>query len=192
MIAILDYKAGNISSVQNALQKLNVESTLTREVKALKTADKIIIPGVGEASTAMQDLNANGLIEIIQNLKQPVLGICLGMQLLCEYSEEGETDCIGIFKTKVKRFPSKEIVPHMGWNNFSEVKGPLFNHVSLKDDVYFVHSYYAEIVKETIAITDYILPFSAAFQNDNFFGTQFHPEKSDRIGSQILTNFLAL
>jgi glutamine amidotransferase len=192
MIAILDYKAGNISSVQNALQKLNVESTLTREVKALKTADKIIIPGVGEASTAMQDLNANGLIEIIQNLKQPVLGICLGMQLLCEYSEEGETDCIGIFKTKVKRFPSKEIVPHMGWNNFSEVKGPLFNHVSLKDDVYFVQSYYAEIVKETIAITDYILPFSAALQNDNFFGTQFHPEKSDRIGSQILTNFLAL
>ena len=192
MIAILDYQAGNISSVQNAFNRLGVETKLTNDKDILKSADKIIIPGVGEASTAMQDLIKNDLVECIQNLTQPVLGICLGMQLLCDYSDEGETDCIGIFKTKVKKFPSNEIVPHMGWNNFTELKGPLFDSIRPQDDVYFVHSFFAELCAETIGITDYILPFSAALQKDNFYGTQFHPEKSDQIGNQILTNFLAL
>jgi glutamine amidotransferase len=192
MIAILDYKAGNISSVQNALNRLGVETILTHNPFELEKVDKLIIPGVGEASSAMQDLRKNGLVELIQNFTKPVLGICLGMQLLCEFSEEGNTACLGIFKTRVKKFPAKDIVPHMGWNNFVEIKGALFHSIQPQDDVYFVHSYYAGLCIETIAVTDYILPFSSALQKDNFYGTQFHPEKSDQIGSQILTNFLAL
>ena len=192
MIAILDYQAGNIASVQNALNRLGFNSILTNDSDALHAAEKIIIPGVGEASTAMEKLKEHHLIETIKTFKQPVLGICLGMQILCEHSEEGNTECIGIFDTKVKKFPAKAVVPHMGWNNFTELKSSIFDGRNTQDDVYFVHSFYAEICQNTIAITDYILPFSAALQKDNFYGTQFHPEKSSDVGSQILQNFLAL
>lgn len=192
MIAIIKYNAGNISSVQNALTRLGVESVITDDAKEILNADKVILPGVGEASSAMKHLTEKGLDKTILSVKKPLLGICLGMQLLCENSEEGNTDCLGIFKTKVKKFPKNEIVPHMGWNNFSSVKGKLMKNVNTNDDVYFVHSYYAEICKNTVATCDYILPFSACLQKDNFFATQFHPEKSGDVGERILKNFLEL
>ncbi len=155
-------------------------------------ADKVIFPGVGEASTAMQYLKQRGLDEVIKSVTNPFLGICLGLQLMCNKTEEGNTDCLGIFNVDVKRFPPKEKVPHMGWNNFESVKGELFNNIELKDDVYYVHSYYAELNEDTVAVCNYINPFSAALQKDNFYATQFHPEKSAGIGAQILKNFLEL
>ena len=192
MIAIIKYNAGNISSVQNALIKLGYDCIITDNLNEILNADKVILPGVGEASSAMKHLKEKGLDKTILSLTQPILGICLGLQLMCKYSEEGNTDCLGIFDTAVKLFPPKEIVPHMGWNNFSEIKGALMKNIKLSDDVYFVHSYYAEINEDTIAACNYIHPFSAVMQKNNFYATQFHPEKSAKIGEQILKNFLEL
>jgi len=192
MIAIIKYNAGNTCSVQNALNRLGYENRITDVEEELLKADKVIFPGVGEASTAMSYLKERGLDRVILGLKQPVLGICLGLQLMCERTDEGDTNCLGIFKNKVRKFPNKEIVPHMGWNNFTEVRGTLFNGISQDKDVYFVHSYYADISEQTTAVCDYISPFSAALEKDNFYATQFHPEKSADIGEQILKNFLEL
>jgi glutamine amidotransferase len=192
MIAIIKYNAGNISSVQNALIKLGYDFIITDNLNEILNADKVILPGVGEASSAMKYLKEKGLDKTILSLTQPILGICLGLQLMCKYSEEGNTECLGIFDTAVKLFPPKEIVPHMGWNNFSEIKGVLMKNIKLSDDVYFVHSYYAEINEDTIASCNYILPFSAVMQKNNFYATQFHPEKSAKIGEQILKSFLEL
>lgn len=192
MIAILRYNAGNTRSVENAVRQLGYEVMITSDSAILRSATKVIFPGVGEARSAMQYLENNGLDIVIKSLNQPVLGICLGMQLMCAYSEEGDTKALGIFKTRVRRIPAEGIVPHMGWNNFSSVKGALFQNVDTESDCYFVHSYYAEICPDTVAVTDYVLPFSAALQKGNFYGTQFHPEKSAQIGLRILKNFLEL
>ena len=192
MIAILKYNAGNVTSVENAVQNLGYSTVVTDDIEVLKSADKVIFPGVGEASSAMKYLTEKGLDKVIRELTQPVLGICLGMQLMCESSEEGETKGLGIFDAKVLQFPPTALVPQMGWNNFKSLKGKLFDGITLENDCYFVHSYYAEICTETIAVTDYILPFSAALQKNNFYATQFHPEKSAKIGLQILNNFLKL
>lgn len=192
MIAIIKYNAGNISSVKNALTRLGYESIITSNSEEILNADKVIFPGVGEASSAMKYLSERNLDKTILSIKKPMLGICLGQQLMCTYSEEGSTQCLGIFNTKVKKFPNTELVPHMGWNNFSKVKGELFNGLENTNNVYFVHSYYAEINEQTTAVCDYIKPFSAAMQRDNFYATQFHPEKSADIGEQILKNFLDL
>lgn len=192
MIAIIQYNAGNIRSVQNALTRLGYESHITSDPKEIQAAEKVIFPGVGEASSAMKFIKQNGLDAIIKSITQPFLGICLGLQLMCKHSEEGDTDCMGIFNTEVKRFPPKDRVPHMGWNSFDRLEGPLFHDVSEIDDVYYVHSYFAEPCQETVAICDYINPFSAALQKDNFYATQFHPEKSAGVGEQILKNFLEL
>jgi len=192
MIAILKYNAGNIKSVQNALSRLGYESIITDNPEELKAADKVIFPGVGEAGSAMKYLKQRGLDKTIIALTQPVLGICLGLQLMCRYSEEADTECLGIFETDVKRFPPVDKIPHMGWNNFFTLKGDLFKGISLSDDVYYVHSYYPEISSGTSATCDYILPFSAAMQKNNFYATQFHPEKSAYIGEKILHNFLKI
>lgn len=192
MIAILKYNAGNIRSVQNALNRLGYDSIITDDPNKLTRADKVIFPGVGEAKSAMCYLNEKGLNQVIKKLKQPVLGICLGLQLMCTYSEEGDTNCLGIFPNKVNRFKGNAIIPHMGWNNFEQTKGILFNGVEASSDVYYVHSYYADVSSNTTAVCNYIQPFSAAIEKDNFFATQFHPEKSADIGSRILNNFLKL
>ena len=192
MIAIVKYNAGNIQSVQNALSRLDCESIVTDDHQMIKTADKVILPGVGEASSAMEYLKEKKLDEVICNLKQPFLGICLGMQIMCKNSEEGATKCLGIFDTNVKLFPPEEKVPHMGWNNFDNVDGELFRNINCHDDVYYVHSYYAELSNNTVATCNYIKPFSAALQKDNFYATQFHPEKSAGVGRQLLKNFIAL
>ncbi len=190
MIAIIKYNAGNIRSVQNALKRLGYSSIITDDRNEIAGADKVIFPGVGEAGSAMRYLKEKELDKLILSLKQPVLGICLGLQLMCRYSEEGNTDCMGIFDSDVLRFPQVDTVPHMGWNNFFSQKGVLFKGISNDDNVYYVHSYYPEISSCTTAVCDYILPFSAAMQKDNFFATQFHPEKSAGTGERILKNFL--
>lgn len=192
MIAIVKYNAGNAKSVYNAVTRLGFEAVITDDFEILKNADKVIFPGVGEASSAMAYLKEKGLDEVIRNLKQPTLGICLGQQLMCQHSEEGNTDCLGIFPVKVKLFPSTEIVPHMGWNTIYDLKTPLFNKTEKDSDIYYVHSFYCENSEYTIAKTDYILEYSAALHKDNFYATQFHPEKSAGIGEQILKNFLSL
>ena len=192
MIAIVKYNAGNIKSVKNSLTRLGYASVVTDDPQTLMEAEKVIFPGVGEASSAMRYLQERGLDQAIINLKQPVLGICLGMQLMCKQTEEGNTKGFGIFNSNVKRFPTTVRVPHMGWNDFTEVKDPLFQNVERSDDTYFVHGYYAEICDETIAVCDYGLKFSAALQKDNFYGVQFHPEKSATVGNKILKNFLEL
>ncbi len=192
MIAILKYNAGNTTSVENAVKALGYEVIVTEDIRVLEQAQKVIFPGVGEASSAMQHLQERQLDIVIKSLKQPVLGICLGMQLLCEHSEEGNTQGLGVFPLKVKRFPPKGLVPHIGWNNFTQVKGAIFQGINISDDVYFVHNYYAEIGEDTIATTDYLLPFSAALHKNNFYATQFHPEKSAGVGQKILKNFLEL
>ena len=192
MIAILKYNAGNIRSVQNALNRLGYESIITDDPAKLSGAEKVIFPGVGEASSAIHYLRERRLDKTIISLKQPVLGICLGLQLMCRFSEEGDTKCLGIFDTDVRLFPPVDKIPHMGWNNFLTIKGDLFKGITLNDNVYYVHSYYAEISSGTLATCDYILPFSAAMQKDNFYATQFHPEKSADKGEIILKNFLEL
>lgn len=192
MIAIIKYNAGNIKSVENAIRRLGFDCQVTDDKETILLADKVIFPGVGEASSAMQYLKEHRLDKLIKSLKQPTLGICLGQQLMCSYSKEGDTTCLGIFDAKVKKFPPEELVPHMGWNNLESLKGPLLQGVSELDNVYFVHSYYAELSKETIATCNYILPFGAAMQKNNFYATQFHPEKSAAVGERILKNFLEL
>jgi glutamine amidotransferase len=192
MIAIVKYNAGNIRSVQNALTRLGYESIITDDAAELLNADKVIFPGVGEASSAMKYLIEKGLDKVLITIEKPMLGICLGLQLMCKFSEEANTVCLGVFDANVKKFPDTGKVPHMGWNSFTTTKSPLFKNIELNNDVYYVHSYYAEINEQTIASCDYILPFGTAMQKNNFYATQFHPEKSADIGEQILKNFLEL
>ena len=192
MIAIIDYIAGNVKSVQNAVEKLAFETVITSDFEEIKNAEKVIFPGVGEASTAMKYLRKLKLDELIPTLKQPFLGICLGQQLLCNFSEEGNTKCLGIFNLNVREFPATDIVPHMGWNNLQKMSGDLFDGISAEENFYFVHSYYCKIGENTTSECDYILPFSATLQKDNFYGTQFHPEKSGAVGAKILENFLKI
>jgi len=192
MIVIIKYNAGNIQSVQNALSRLGYKSVITDDKETILSAEKVIFPGVGEASTAMNYLKEKGLDKVITSITQPFLGICLGLQLMCNQTDEGNTDCLGIFNTEVKLFPPDEKVPHMGWNSFEKLEGRLFEGINQNDDVYYVHSYYAEQCNDTIATCNYIKPFSAALQKDNFYATQFHPEKSARVGEQILKNFCTL
>lgn len=192
MIAIVKYNAGNIRSVQNALDRLGYNSIITDDPEELRSAEKVIFPGVGEAQSAMNYLNQRGLDKLITQLKQPVLGICLGLQLLCRHSEEGNVQCLGVFENDVKRFPAKDIVPHMGWNHFQKIDGQLFKGLEPTYNVYFVHSYYANLGPSTGSVCDYILPFSASLEKDNFYAAQFHPEKSGTVGSNILKNFLEL
>lgn len=192
MIAIIKYNAGNTKSVLNAVTRLGYEAEITDDFEKIKNAEKVIFPGVGHATSAMKYLKEKGLDQLIKNLKQPTLGICLGQQLMCEFSEEGNTECIGIFPVQVKLFPPTEIVPQMGWNNIYDLKNSLLKNVDENSDIYYVHSYYCELSEYTIAKTDYILEYSAALQKDNFYATQFHPEKSAGIGERILQNFLSL
>jgi imidazole glycerol-phosphate synthase subunit HisH len=192
MIAVIKYNAGNIRSVENAVTRLGYDCIITDDADKIRTARKVIFPGVGEASSAMNYLKKNKLDTLIKSLKQPVLGICLGQQLMCKYSDEGSTVCLGIFDASVKKFPPKELVPHIGWNNLENIKGELLKGINNNDNVYFVHSYYSEICENTTAVCNYIVPFSAAMQKDNFFATQFHPEKSAAVGEKILKNFLEL
>ncbi|HLP73642.1 MAG TPA: imidazole glycerol phosphate synthase subunit HisH [Bacteroidales bacterium] len=192
MTAILEYNAGNIKSVQNALGRLGYRSIITNKPAELEAAGKVIIPGVGEAGSAMAYLKERNLDAVIGSLKQPVLGICLGLQLMCRFSEEGNTSCLGIFNADVSLFPPADKIPHMGWNNFITLKGDLFRGVEADEDVYYVHSYYAGICPDTSATCDYILPFSAAMQKNNFYAVQFHVEKSAKTGERILKNFLEL
>ncbi len=190
MIAIVKYNAGNIRSVKNALDRMRVASVITDDPDELQSAEKVIFPGVGEAGTAMSYLRERGLDKVITSLKQPFLGICLGMQLMCSHSEEKDTTCLGIFKEKVKKFPPKGIVPHMGWNDFIKVRGPLFKGLDKTANMYFVHSYYAEVGEDTVGETNYLVPFTSALQKDNFYGVQFHPEKSADMGQLLLKNFI--
>ena len=209
MIAIVNYDTGNIRSVTNALARVGcTDWVYTDDKRLLTTADKVILPGVGEASTAMAKLAERGLDSLIPILTQPVLGICVGTQLMCQSSEEGDVDCMGIFRTRVRKFqPEKqqdgklpivncqlsiEKVPHMGWNQITDLRTPLFNHIDEGAYIYYVHSYYPELCDDTIATSHYINAFSGALGRDNFFGTQFHPEKSGAVGAQILKNFLEL
>jgi glutamine amidotransferase len=192
MIAVIKYTAGNIKSVQNALSLAGYESVITDNKKEILNADKVIIPGVGEAGSAMAYLKERGLDQVICSLKQPVLGICLGLQLLCNYSEENDTQCLGIFDTVVKKLPPLDKVPHMGWNNFTSLSGEIFDGISTSDNVYYIHSYCTEISSYTIATCQYIIPFSAAMKKDNFYAVQFHPEKSAGTGAKFLSNFLKL
>lgn len=195
MVAIVKYNAGNIFSVYCALKRLGYEAVLTDDPETLRSADKVIFPGVGEARAAMEHLNATGLSDVIKSLTQPVLGICIGMQLLCKHSEESDVDCLGIFDTNIVRFnPSdKELkVPQMGWNQIKSLKTDLFKDIAEGSYVYYVHSYHAPLCEFTIAETDYDGLYSAALHKDNFYATQFHPEKSGSIGEQLLKNFLEL
>ena len=191
-LVIINYGAGNIKSIQFAFKRLGVNAILSNVPEEILNADKIIFPGVGEASTAMKMLVESGLDTLIPNLKQPVLGICLGMQLLCKSTEEGNTKGLGIFQTDVKRFPNDLKVPQMGWNVIKELKSNLFSGIKENEYMYLVHSYYAEHCNETISATDYGLNYASALKHKNFYGVQFHPEKSSLAGEQILKNFLEL
>ena len=193
MIAIIKYNAGNVQSVQYALQRIGVSSIVTDDEAVIRNASKVIFPGVGHANAAMEYLRARELDKVITSLQQPVLGICLGLQLLCNHSQEGDTKCMGIFDTEVKLFESKELkIPQIGWNNIFDYQSVLFNGLKEEAFVYTVHSYYAAVSKETVAKTDYVLPYSAALQKDNFYAVQFHPEKSGKTGEAILKNFIQL
>ncbi|MFK7983263.1 MAG: imidazole glycerol phosphate synthase subunit HisH [Saprospiraceae bacterium] len=193
-LTIIDYNAGNTQSVIFALNRLGIEPILTDDFEAIQKADKVIFPGVGEASTTMAFLRKKGLDKLIPSLKQPVLGVCLGMQLMCAHSEENDTTCMGIFEEKVKLFKpvSGEKVPHIGWNNITHLKSGIFDESLENERVYFVHSYYVEQSNYTAAIADYCQPFSAALQKGNFYATQFHPEKSGKVGARIIENFVNL
>lgn len=192
-VAIVKYNAGNVRSVDYALKRLGVEAMVTADVEVLRSADRVIFPGVGEARNTMFHLQSTGLDRVIRDLKQPVLGICLGMQLMCGHSEEGDVDCLGIFDADVKKFaPQKheDKVPHMGWNTIEPTAGTLFQGLTTEEYVYFVHSFYVPVNDCTAAVCNYIHPFSAALQRGNFYATQFHPEKSGWVGERILQNFL--
>lgn len=191
-IVLIDYGAGNVQSVKYALNRLGIEPSLTKDHNEIKSADKVIFPGVGSAKAAMEQLKASGLDELIPTLTQPVLGICVGMQLMCKHSEEGNVKCLGIIDSEVKKFKPGLKIPHMGWNNISDLKSPLFQGLPTEHQVYFVHSYYVPVNEYTIATTDYSNDFSAAIKKDNFYAVQFHAEKSGDIGEQILKKFLAL
>lgn len=193
-VAIINYNAGNVQSVLFAMERLGVEAVLTDDPATIRAAKRVIFPGVGEANTTMRYLRERGMDDLIRSLTQPVLGICLGMQLLCEHSEENDTDCLGIIPQQVKKFQPKqgEKVPHMGWNAIRDLKSRILMPDLEGEYVYFVHSYYVEAGEFTTAISDYTLPFSAALQRNNFYATQFHPEKSGEVGERILRNFLAL
>ncbi|MDX1629396.1 MAG: imidazole glycerol phosphate synthase subunit HisH [Fulvivirga sp.] len=192
-IAIIKYNAGNTQSVIFALERMGIKPILTDDWEELKSADKVIFPGVGEASTTMKHLKSLKLDQLIKALKQPVLGICLGMQLMCQHSEEGDTDCLGLFDVNVYRFQreyKKDKIPHMGWNNLTYLKGNWIARGFRDTNMYFVHSYYVPVCKYTAAECQYILPFSAALQKDNFYAVQFHPEKSGPQGEKLLANFI--
>ena len=194
-VAIIKYNAGNIFSVASALQRIGIEPLITADPDLLQSADKIIFPGVGNAQAAMVHLKKERLDQVIKNMTQPVLGICLGMQILCSHSEEGDSTCLGIFDSTVNRFKQKngdEKIPHVGWNNITNLNSPLLKGLVENDFMYFVHSYYVVQNEYTIATTDYIQPFSAAIAHNNFYATQFHPEKSGSVGESILKNFIDL
>ena len=194
MVAIIDYKCGNLQSVKNALERLGAEYVVTADKEVIRKADRVILPGVGSAATAMQSLIETGLCDTIRSLRRPVLGICVGMQIMCRWSEEGNTECLGIFDSKVKKFiPDSSLkVPHMGWNKISNLESKLFKDMKGGADVYYVHSYYPALCPDTIATTVHGSMFSGALKYENFYGTQFHPEKSGDVGEQILKNFLNL
>jgi len=196
-LVIIKYNAGNIRSVLYALERIGKEAIVTDDHEQIKKAGKVIFPGVGEASSAMRYLKERGLDKVIKNLTQPVLGICLGLQLMCKYSEENDTECLGIFDEEVKRYPQSASgegykIPQIGWNTIYNLKTDLFKGVAENSYCYFVHGYYASIGEHTIGITDYIMPYSSALKKNNFYGVQFHPEKSAAVGEQILKNFLNL
>jgi len=191
-VVIIDYGAGNIKSIQFAFKRLGIDAKLSKKPEEITNADKVIFPGVGEASSAMQKLKESGLDKLIPQLKQPVLGICLGMQLLCNSTEEGSTDGLGVFNVAIKRFSNDMKVPQMGWNTITALQSKLFEGIKENDFMYLVHSYYAEYCKEAIAITNYGLDYASALQKNNFYGVQFHPEKSSLAGEQLLKNFLSL
>lgn len=194
-VAVIKYNAGNVYSVVNALRRLGVEPVLTDDKERIASADKVVFPGQGEAANAMSYLRRHGLDKVIKNLRQPVLGICIGQQLLCRHSEEGDTDCLGVFDADVFKFKAschEDKIPAMGWNSLYDLKSPLFKGMPDGEYVYFVHSYYVPVCSFTTAKSDYILPYSAAMQKDNFYATQFHPEKSGSVGEDILRNFLEI
>ena len=194
MIAIIDYDTGNLRSVCNALDRIGAEYVLTDDPKVIAQADRVLLPGVGEASSAMQKLQERGLCDVIKSLKVPVFGICIGMQLMCRHSQEGDVDCLGIFDADVCRFEPDLAagvkVPHMGWNAVTDLKTGLFEGLEDGEFVYFVHSYAASVCEDTIAVSDNGRKFSAAMRRDNFYGAQFHPEKSGDVGERILRNFM--
>ena len=194
MIAIVDYKMGNLRSVENALRRLGADFVVTADADVIRRADKVLLPGVGNAAEAMENLRAADLVDVIRSLRQPVLGICVGMQVMCRHSEEGDVDCLGIFDARVKRFvPAPDVkVPHMGWNKIGNLETKLFKDLDGGSYVYFVHSYYPELCPDTIATATHGVMFSAALKYENFYGTQFHPEKSGDVGERIIANFLQL
>ncbi|MBQ4532072.1 MAG: imidazole glycerol phosphate synthase subunit HisH [Alistipes sp.] len=194
MIAILDYKMGNLRSVENALKRLGAEFTVTDDADVIRSADKVLMPGVGNAAEAMENLRSASLVDVVRSLRRPVLGICVGMQVMCRHSEEGDVDCLNLFDARVKRFePSADLkVPHMGWNTIGNLESKLFKGIDGGEYVYFVHSYYPELCSDTIATSCHGVMFSAALKYENFYGTQFHPEKSGDVGERIIENFLRL
>lgn len=194
MIAIIDYKMGNLRSVENALKRLEAEFVVTADDSVIRKADRVLLPGVGNAAEAMHNLHQADLVQTICDLRRPVLGICVGLQVMCRHSEEGDAECMGIFDTRVRRFPASaaEKVPHMGWNSIHNLDSKLFNGIKGGEHVYYVHSYYPELCQDTIATTRHGLLFSGALKYENFYGTQFHPEKSGDTGERILRNFLML
>jgi glutamine amidotransferase len=194
-IAIIKYNAGNTKSVEHALHRLGIQPVITDDAEQIQQADKVIFPGVGHAEATMQHLKEMKLDKVIKELKQPVLGICLGQQLMCRHSEEGNTDCLDIFPIMVKKFKTSDLqykIPQIGWNNLADLKSPLFNNITEQSFVYFVHSYYCEHSEYSIATCNYILPFAAALQKDNFYALQFHPEKSAEVGNKIIENFIII
>ena len=194
MIAIIDYKMGNLRSVENALKRLGAEFVVTADAEVIRRADRVLLPGVGNAAEAMDNLRKADLVDVIRSLRRPVLGICVGMQVMCRHSEEGDAKCLGIFDAHVKRFvpTAEEKVPHMGWNSIGNLESKLFKDIKGGEMVYYVHSYYPELCPDTIATTRHGVMFSAALKYENFYGTQFHPEKSGDVGERIIANFLKL
>ena len=194
MIAIIDYKMGNLRSVENALKRLGAEFVVTADAEVIRRADRVLLPGVGNAAEAMENLRKADLVDVIRSLRRPVLGICVGMQVMCRHSEEGDAKCLGIFDAHVKRFvpTAEEKVPHMGWNSIGNLESKLFKDINGGEMVYYVHSYYPELCPDTIATTRHGVMFSAALKYENFYGTQFHPEKSGDVGERIIANFLKL